>query len=51
MQSMAQMVKEYLAASKRVSKKVLRSKKAARQFLIDAGMATKDGKRLAPPYR
>ena len=50
-QSTEEMVKQHLAASKRVMKKVLRSRKSAREFLISAGILDKDGKRLAKPYR
>lgn len=51
MQSTAGMVEEHLVASKRLMKKVLRSKKSARAFLIRAGILDKQGKELAKPYR
>lgn len=50
-QSTQAMVKEHLAASRKVRKRYLRSRKAARDFLVAAGILTKDGKRLAKPYR
>jgi hypothetical protein len=45
------MVREHLAASKRMRKTTLRSKMSARKFLVRAGILTRDGKRLAKPYR
>lgn len=49
----AQIVKEHLASSQSVMKKVLRSKRSASEFLVKAGICekTKDGIRLAKPYR
>ncbi len=49
-QTTKEIVEEHLAASKRVMKKVLKDKQSARRFLVEAGVADKDGK-LAKPYR
>lgn len=46
-----EMVEEHLKASARVMKRVLSSKKNTRQFLIEAGILDKTGKRLAKAYR
>ena len=46
-----EMVEEHLEASARVMKRVLRSKKSAREVLIGAGILDKSGKGLAKPYR
>ena len=46
-----QIVEEHRAASKRVMKKATRSKVTARAALTKAGILTKDGRRLAKPYR
>jgi len=43
------MVKEHLAASKRLHKKTMSSKAAATAFLIDVGLLTKAGN-LSPRY-
>jgi len=51
MKTSAELAKETQEAIKRVSKRTLRSKKAARDFLIGAGILTKSGKQLAKPYR
>lgn len=45
------MVAEHLAASDRVMKKVLSSKKNSIAFLVEAGILSKNGKGLAKPYR
>ncbi|MBX3387986.1 MAG: hypothetical protein KF691_00880 [Phycisphaeraceae bacterium] len=45
------MVEEHLRASKKVMKKVLKSKKRSIRFLVAAGILTKSGKSLAKPYR
>jgi hypothetical protein len=49
--SSAAILKEHREASKTVMKKALRSKRAARAFLIGAGILDKNGKKLAKPYR
>jgi hypothetical protein len=49
--SSAEIAKEFEQASKKLMKKVLRSKRSAQSFLIRAGILDKDGKRLAKPYR
>jgi hypothetical protein len=46
----SKLVRDHLRASKKVMKKVLRSKKAARAFLVEAGILTKSGK-LSKRYR
>jgi hypothetical protein len=51
MQTVAQFVKENEEAMERAAKRAMRSKKAARAFLIRAGILDKSGKRLAKPYR
>ncbi len=44
------LVRDHLRASKKVMKRVLRSKQASRAFLVKAGILTKGGK-LARAYR
>lgn len=51
MQSIEKTVREHLAASKRVMKKALKSKKSARGLLVRAGILDKNGKKLAIQYR
>ncbi len=51
MTSVDKIVRDHLEASKRVMKKAMRSKATATAFLVKAGILTKDGKRLAKPYR
>ena len=46
-----EIVKEHQEASKRVMKKATRTKSSAREALAKAGILTKDGQRLAKPYR
>lgn len=51
MKSTSEIVAEHRKAAKAVMKKVLRSKASATAFLVRAGILTKDGERLAKPYR
>jgi hypothetical protein len=51
MTSSADIVREHIKASKQVMKKAMRSKRAARGFLIRAGILAKNGNQLAKPYR
>jgi hypothetical protein len=51
MMTTAQIVKENQQAMDRAAKRALRSKKAARAFLVRAGILKKKGKGLAKPYR
>lgn len=51
MQSTKATVREYMAASKRVAKKALKSRQSARAFLVKAGILNKNGKGLAKEYR
>lgn len=46
-----QIVKDNQKAMDRAFKKAMRSKRAARAFLIRAGILKKNGKGLAKPYR
>lgn len=48
--SSKQVADEHRRAAAKVMKQALRSKQAARDFLIEAGILTKDGK-TAPAYR
>jgi hypothetical protein len=50
-QTSKQIADEHRAASRRAMKKILRSKATATAALVRAGILTKDGKRLAKPYR
>jgi len=51
MTSSAKIVQQHLVASRERMQIVLRSKNAARKFLTRAGIATKQGNRLAKVYR
>jgi hypothetical protein len=51
MMTTAEIVKDNEAAMKRAAKRAMRSKKAARAFLVRAGILNKSGKGLAKPYR
>jgi len=51
MMSTAQIVRENREAMERAAKRACRSKKAARAFLVRAGILEKSGNRLAKPYR
>jgi hypothetical protein len=51
MMTTKQIVKENQEAMERAAKRALRSKKAARAFLVRAGILNKNGKGLAKPYR
>ncbi len=51
MTSSAKIVQQHLVASRVRMQIVLRSKNAARKFLTRAGIATKQGNRLAKVYR
>lgn len=42
-------INDYLKKAEKLTKKLLRSKKACRRFLIKGGFCTKDGK-LHPDY-
>ena len=46
-----QIVREHLAASRRFRKSIRGNPDKAREFLIKAGILTKDGKKLAKRYR
>ena len=50
MTSSAEIVREHLKDAKQVMKKIMRSKRSAREFLRRAGFITKDGKPTRP-YR
>ncbi len=45
------MVEDHLAASARAMKRILASKRSAREALIKAGILDKSGKGLSKPYR
>jgi hypothetical protein len=51
MMTVAEIVKENEEAMERGAKRATRSKRAARAFLIRAGILNKSGKGLAKPYR
>lgn len=44
-------VREHIAASRELRKELKGKPEKAREFLIKAGILTKDGKRLAKRYR
>jgi hypothetical protein len=46
-----QIVKEHLAAAERFRRSIRGNPAKAREFLIKAGILTKDGKKLAKRYR
>jgi hypothetical protein len=51
MTSSAAIAKEHIKASKQSMKRAMGSKRNAKAFLIRAGILSKNGKKLAKPYR